>query len=83
MQVVGFTLRGAGHDVIEAVDGVGAKKKVESRVKMVITDLNMPNTDGIALIRALRSEPVYKFIPTVMLTTESPAGLLDKGRFHG
>ncbi len=73
-QMVCFTLQGAGHEVIEAVDGVDALSKLGSkRVHMVITDLNMPNMDGIELIKALRAKASYKFIPIIMLTTESQA----------
>ncbi len=63
-QMVSFTLKGAGYDVVEATDGVQALDIVKSRaVNLVITDVNVPNMDGISLIRELRSLPSYKFTP--------------------
>ncbi|KJU83087.1 chemotaxis protein CheY, partial [Candidatus Magnetobacterium bavaricum] len=71
-QMVSFTLKGAGYTVVEAVDGKDALVKLGTNtVHMVITDLNMPNLDGIGLIRAVRANPAFTFIPIVMLTTES------------
>lgn len=73
-QMVAFTLKGAGFDVIECQDGQDALDKINgSGVDMVITDLNMPNMNGLELIRALRSKGEYKFTPIVFLTTESQA----------
>ena len=69
-QMVSFTLKGAGYDVVEAADGVEALKIARTRsVNLVITDVNMPNMDGISLIRELRALPSYKFTPLLMLTT--------------
>ncbi len=83
-QMVSFTLQGAGHVVIEAVDGVDALSKLQgSKVNMVITDLNMPNMDGIELIRKLRADPLYKFIPIIMLSTESQAAKKEEGKSAG
>lgn len=71
-QMVAFTLKDAGYEVVEAVDGADALDKLKgSPVDMVVTDLNMPNVDGIELIKNVRSDPKHKFIPVVMLTTES------------
>ena len=71
-QMVTFTLKGAGFTVIDAVDGVDALEKAQEQVfDCVVTDVNMPNKDGITLIRDLRALPEYKFIPMLMLTTES------------
>jgi two-component system chemotaxis response regulator CheY len=71
-QMVCFTLRQAGYQVKEAVDGRDALNKLNGdTVQMVITDLNMPNMDGIELIRQLRALPTCKYIPIIMLTTES------------
>lgn len=71
-QMLNFTLTDAGYEVIEAVDGKDALSKLNgTRVNLVITDLNMPNIDGIELIKQIRSIPTYKFIPVLMLTTES------------
>jgi two-component system chemotaxis response regulator CheY len=83
-QMVSFTLRDAGYEVIEAVDGKDALSKVDAQaLNMVITDLNMPNLDGISLIRALRALPSCKFIPIVMLTTESQAERKQEGKAAG
>ncbi|MBF0369314.1 MAG: response regulator [Magnetococcales bacterium] len=83
-QMVGLTLKGAGYDVVEAEDGVDALNKLKaSPVDMVITDLNMPNMDGLTLIKNLRALPQYKFIPIVMLTTESQAGRKAEGKSAG
>ena len=70
-QMVKFTLVDAGYTVIEAVDGQDALAKLTTPVNLVITDLNMPNLDGIGLIRRLRANPACKGIPIIMLTTES------------
>jgi two-component system chemotaxis response regulator CheY len=82
-QMVSFTLKGAGFEVIEASDGKDALGKLKGPVSMVITDLNMPNMDGISLIREIRKSPAYKFIPIVMLTTESQAEKKLEGRTAG
>lgn len=71
-QMVGFTLRQAGYDVVEASDGRDALAKTTGNsIRMVITDLNMPNMNGVELIRQLRAQPQFKYIPIIMLTTES------------
>jgi two-component system chemotaxis response regulator CheY len=83
-QMVSFTLRNAGYDVIEAADGQDALSKLNgSPVHMVITDLNMPNLDGIGLICALRAIATDKFIPIVMLTTESQTEKKQEGKTAG
>ncbi len=83
-QMVTFTLRDAGYTVIEACDGKDALSKVENQpLNMVLTDLNMPNLDGIGLIRALRAHPACKFIPIIMLTTESQAERKQEGKAAG
>ncbi|MFZ5427176.1 MAG: response regulator [Thermodesulfobacteriota bacterium] len=82
-QMVAFTLKNAGYSVIEAVDGKDALSKLQGKVDMVVTDLNMPNMDGISLIRAIRAQAAYKFIPVIMLTTESQAGKKEEGKSAG
>ena len=70
-QLMSFTLRGAGYEVVEANNGEEALQKFASeKVDMVVTDLNMPKMDGKTLIRSLRSDPQNRFLPIVMLTTE-------------
>jgi len=83
-QMVAFTLKEAGYDVIEACDGKDAMMKIGKQpVNMIITDLNMPNMDGISLIRAARAIPALKFIPIIMLTTESQEAKKAEGKSAG
>ena len=83
-QMISFTLRAAGYDVVEAVDGRDALAKIASAPPhMLITDLNMPNMDGIELIRQVRALPPCKYIPIVMLTTESQDAKKQAGRAAG
>ncbi|MEO5359800.1 MAG: response regulator [Nitrospirota bacterium] len=83
-QMVAFTLKGAGYTVVEAVDGKDALAKLAStQINMMITDLNMPNLDGIGLIKGVRAMPAYKFIPIVMLTTESQDSKKQEGKSAG
>ena len=83
-QMVSFTLAEAGYEVIEAVDGQDALSKLNGkRVHMVLTDLNMPNMNGIELIKNLRAQPSFKFTPIVMLTTESQADKKQEGKQAG
>src|SRR5579872_5391650 len=82
-QMVKFTLSDAGYAVMEAVDGKDALAKLTSPVNLVITDLNMPNLDGIGLIRAVRANPACKGIPIVMLTTESQESRKQEGKAAG
>ncbi|HMD71382.1 MAG TPA: response regulator [Bryobacteraceae bacterium] len=82
-QMVNFTLSEAGYTVIEAVDGQDALAKLTGAVNLVITDLNMPNLDGIQLIRSLRANPACKGLPIVMLTTESCESRKQEGRAAG
>ena len=84
-QMVGFTLKGAGHEVFDASDGVEALKlaKEQQSVDLVISDINMPNMDGISLIKELRQLPNYKFTPILMLTTESGTDKKMEGKAAG
>jgi two-component system chemotaxis response regulator CheY len=83
-QMVSFTLAKAGFEVIEAVDGRdGLAKAGQRKVDLIITDLNMPNMDGIQMIAAIRKLPGYGFTPILMLTTESQAGKKNEGRKAG
>jgi two-component system, chemotaxis family, chemotaxis protein CheY len=83
--MVSFTLRGAGYTVVEAVDGLDAldKAKSNSDISLVLTDLNMPRMDGLALIKSLRSLPRYLNAPILMLTTESSDTMKAQGRAAG
>ncbi|MRR58204.1 MAG: response regulator [Deltaproteobacteria bacterium] len=83
-QMVSFTLRDAGYEVIAAANGREALGKLDgTKVSMVVTDLNMPEMDGIELIRQLRNRPGYRFIPIVMLTTESQETKKQAGKQAG
>ena len=82
-QMVKFTLDDAGYTVIEAVDGQDALRKLGNPVNLVITDLNMPNLDGIGLIRAVRANPSCKGLPIIMLTTESQDARKQEGKAAG
>ncbi len=83
-QMVSFTLSSAGYELIEAVDGKdGLGKAGTAKFDLIITDLNMPNMDGIEMISAVRKLPGYAFIPILMLTTESQAEKKDAGRKAG
>jgi two-component system, chemotaxis family, chemotaxis protein CheY len=83
-QMVSFTLQGAGYEVVEACDGQEALNKAkQSQVDLVLSDVNMPVMDGIALIKQLRTLPNYKFTPILMLTTESAADKKTEGKAAG
>jgi two-component system chemotaxis response regulator CheY len=83
-QMVSFTLKEAGYEAVEAVDGKDALAKLNGTpIHMIITDLNMPNLDGIGLIKGVRANPSYKFIPIVMLTTESQDSKKQEGKHAG
>jgi two-component system chemotaxis response regulator CheY len=83
-QMVSYTLKEAGYETVEAVDGKDALAKLNGTpIHMIITDLNMPNLDGIGLIRGVRANPSYKFIPIVMLTTESQDTKKQEGKQAG
>jgi two-component system, chemotaxis family, chemotaxis protein CheY len=83
-QMISFTLKGAGYSVIEAVDGRDAIEKMEIYpVQMLITDINMPNLDGIELVRKVRMHAVYRFIPIILLTTESQDTKRREGKAAG
>lgn len=83
-QMVSFTLKQNGYEVVEAVDGKDALTKLTSqKVDMLITDLNMPNMDGLGLIRGVRAGSLNKFIPIVMLTTESQDSKKGEGKAAG
>lgn len=83
-QLVSFTLSKEGYDIVEASNGKDAVNKLAgTSVDMVVTDLNMPEMDGIQLIRQIRANPKYRYIPIIMLTTESQAGKKQEGKAAG
>ena len=83
-QMVAFSLKAAGYQVVEAVDGQdGFDKAKLQAVDLVLTDQNMPRMDGLALIKLLRGLPAYQKTPILMLTTESSDEMKSKGRAAG
>lgn len=83
-QMVAFTLKGVGHDVTEASDGTQALSIAKSKkFDLVLSDVNMPNMDGIALTKELRSLPDFKFTPILILTTEAGADKKQDGKAAG
>lgn len=83
-EMVSFTLKGQGFEVIEAEDGQQALSVLNGKeVSVIITDLNMPNMDGFELMKKLRADPKYKFTPILMLTTESDDGKKELGKQAG
>jgi two-component system, chemotaxis family, chemotaxis protein CheY len=83
-QMVGFTLKEGGFEVIEAEHGQDALDKLKSAtVDLVITDLNMPVMDGITLIENIRKQPAMKSKPILMLTTEGLANKKEQGKAAG
>lgn len=83
-EMVRFTLKSAGYNVVESVDGKDALSKLATaQPQMIITDLNMPNMDGIELIRSIRAMPQFKYLPIVLLTTESHDDKKQSGRAAG
>jgi two-component system chemotaxis response regulator CheY len=83
-QMVSFTLKNAGYEVVEAVDGEDAFEKARQRsFDLVLTDQNMPRLDGIGLTKRLREHPGFKTIPILILTTESSEQMKQAGRAAG
>jgi two-component system chemotaxis response regulator CheY len=83
-QMVSFTLTSAGFQVAEAEDGqIALEMAQKEKFKLVLADVNMPNMDGLTLVRALRGLPDYKFTPLLMLTTESTPEKKQEGKTAG
>jgi two-component system, chemotaxis family, chemotaxis protein CheY len=83
-QMVGFTLRTAGYQVVEAVDGEdGYNKALTQEFQLILTDQNMPRMDGLALVKKLREHAKFKSTPILMLTTESSDDMKQAGRKSG
>lgn len=83
-QMVRFTLEGAGYQVVQASDGVEALEIAKKSVAdLVLTDINMPRMDGISLVRELRAMESYKFVPMLVLTTESGSDTKLRGKEAG
>ncbi|MFO0523373.1 MAG: response regulator [bacterium] len=83
-QVVGIALKSAGYDVLEGCDGRDALAKLDGRkVHLIISDVNMPNMDGITFLKEVKKHASYKFTPVIMLTTESQESKMNEGRAAG
>ncbi len=83
-QVVNLTLQSAGYEVIEACDGKDALAKLDGKkVHLIISDVNMPNMDGISLVKEVKKHPSYKFTPIIMLTTEAGENRKQEGQAAG
>jgi two-component system chemotaxis response regulator CheY len=82
--MVAFTLKSAGYDVVEAVDGQDGLDKAKAKtVNLVLTDQNMPGIDGLSLVKQLRALPQHKSTPILMLTTESTDQMKAQGKAAG
>lgn len=83
-RMVASVLRNAGHEITSAEDGVeGASVADSDSFELVITDVHMPNMNGIELIRVLRDKPAYRHTPLLVLTTESSTEMKQQGRSAG
>ncbi|MBT4519273.1 MAG: response regulator [Halieaceae bacterium] len=82
--VLGIALKGAGYEVVTAEDGVDALSKLDGqRFHLIISDVNMPNMDGITLVKEVKKLASYKFTPICMLTTEAGEAKMQEGRAAG
>lgn len=83
-QVVSITLKGAGYHVMEACDGRDALTKLNGqKIHLIISDVNMPNMDGITFVTEAKKLPAYKFTPIIMLTTEAGEAKKQAGQAAG
>lgn len=83
-QVARLVLSEAGYDVTEAVDGKDALVKLgKTPVNLIMTDLNMPNLDGVGLVKAVRADPVHRLTPILMVTTEAGDDKKQLGKAAG
>lgn len=83
-QMISLTLSPAGYDVIEASDGHEALKMMNGKkIHLLITDLNMPNLDGIGLVKEVRRDQGNRFLPIIMLSTESDERKKKEGKSAG
>jgi two-component system chemotaxis response regulator CheY len=83
-EMVAFTLKGAGFEVVQGANGQEGLAKLDQHpVEIVITDLNMPIMDGITFIKQVRTRAKFKFMPILMLTTESQPAMVQAGKAAG
>ena len=83
--VVKLSLARAGYEVLEAGDGVEGLKALDkaAKVHLIVSDVNMPNMDGITFVTHVKAHPRHKFTPVVMLTTEGQDAKKEQGRAAG
>lgn len=82
--VVGIALRGAGYDVVEAINGQDAINKLSGqKMNLIISDVNMPIMDGITFVKQVKQMSAYRFTPIIMLTTESDESKKREGQAAG
>lgn len=83
-QVISIAIKGAGYDVIEGCDGQDGLKKLDGKkIHLIISDVNMPNMDGLTMVQEIKKMPAYKFTPIIMLTTEAGADKKEIGKAAG
>ena len=83
-QVVSIALKSAGYETVEASDGKDALSKLDGRkLHLIISDVNMPNMDGLSFVKAAKQLPAYKFTPVIMLTTEVSDAKKQEGQAAG
>jgi two-component system chemotaxis response regulator CheY len=83
-QLVRMTLEAAGYHVIEADSGLSALARLDgTKINLAVCDVNMPGLDGISFVTQARQKPAYKFLPVIMLTTETQQAKRDAGRAAG
>ncbi len=83
-QVVNIALTRAGYSVVEACDGRDALSKLDgNKFHLIVSDVNMPNMNGIEFLKELKKNAQYKFTPVIMLTTENQQEMMQKGKEAG
>lgn len=83
-KVVNIALSEAGYSVLEASDGKEGLAQLDGKkIHLIVSDVNMPNMDGISMVKAVKKHPQYKFTPIIMLTTESQNDIMQQGKEAG
>lgn len=84
-QQVGFTLTKEGFEVVEAEDGQDGLNKLQANadISMIVSDVNMPNMGGLEMVEAIRQIEQFKFLPIIMLTTESSGDKVERAKKAG
>lgn len=78
-KLVCLALQAKGYSVVEAGDGQDAISHLNQDLHLVICDVNMPVMDGLQFVEHIKADPVFKFLPVIMLTTESQEAMREKG----